>query len=83
VPVKAKSAGILCGLQAFLLHSGADKRLLEAFYHYGVPPKAGALFHGDPYGIVCIFSCAENRGMDAVKPASSNSPPDWHGICQG
>jgi len=46
VPVKAKSAGILCGLQAFLLHSGADKRLLEAFYHYGAPPKGGVL---------CIF----------------------------
>ena len=25
----------------------------------------------------------ENRGVDPVKPVSSNSPPDWHGICQG
>jgi len=42
--VKAKSAGILCGLQAFLLHSGADKRLLEAFYHYGAPPNRAGCF---------------------------------------
>jgi len=43
--VKAKSAGILCGLRAFLLRSGGDKRLLEAFYHYGAPPnRVGFLF---------------------------------------
>ena len=38
--MKAKSTGILCGLRAFLLHSGADKRPLEAFYHCGAPPKS-------------------------------------------
>jgi len=38
-PVKVKSAGILGGLRAFLPRSGADKRLLEAVYHYGASPK--------------------------------------------
>lgn len=23
------------------------------------------------------------NGADAVEPASGDSPPDWHGICQG
>ena len=44
MPVKAKSTGILCGLRAFLLHNGTDKRLLEAFYHYGAPPNDGMFF---------------------------------------
>ena len=43
-PVKGKSAGILGGLRAFLPRSGADKRLLEAVYHYGASPNAGAFF---------------------------------------
>jgi len=38
-PVKGKSAGILGGLRAFLPRSGADKRLLEAVYHYGASPN--------------------------------------------
>jgi len=40
VPIKKKSAGILCGLRAFLPQIGADKRLLEAISHYGTLPKA-------------------------------------------
>jgi len=40
VQIKAKSAGILGGLRAFLTKIGADKRLLQAVYHYGAPPRA-------------------------------------------
>lgn len=25
----------------------------------------------------------ENKGVDPVEPGSSNSPPDWQGICKG
>ena len=28
-------------------------------------------------GFVYIFTFSENRGVDAVKPASSHSPPDY------
>jgi hypothetical protein len=45
VPVKVKSAGILGGLRAFLPQSGADKRLLEAVYHYGASPKGGLFLY--------------------------------------
>jgi len=38
VQIKAKSPGILGGLRAFLTKIGADKRLLQAVYHYGAPP---------------------------------------------
>ena len=27
-------------------------------------------------GLVCIFACGENRGVVAVQPPTSNSPPD-------
>ena len=39
MPIKIKSAGILCGFRAFLPQIGGDKRLLEAIYHYGALPK--------------------------------------------
>jgi len=61
--MKAKSAGILCGLRAFLLRSGGDKRLLEAFYHCGAPPKAGALLP-ERTGLVAFsgMACLQKAG---------------------
>ena len=38
---------------------------------------------------VGLFLLAEDEGFDLIKvlppsrPAASDSPPDWHGICQG
>jgi len=39
MPDKEKSTGILDVLRAFLTLYGVDKRLFEAFYHYGALPK--------------------------------------------
>ena len=44
--MKAKSAEILCVFRAFLTHSGANKCLFRAIYHYGALPKDGFLFGG-------------------------------------
>ena len=32
---------------------------------------------------ICIFASGKNKGIAAIQLAASNSPPDWHGICQG
>ena len=40
---------------------------------------------GTPEGTRLHFSSygKKNQGVDSVEPEPSNSPPDWHVICQG
>ena len=47
-------------------------------------PKGVQLFMVGEGGFDLHFLLrGENRGVDAVEPASSDSPPDWQAICQG
>jgi len=47
MPDKEKSTGILDVLRAFLTLYGVDKRLFEAFYHYGALPNGRRILYAN------------------------------------